>query len=344
VVFGLYVLIVEKWVLSLKERGGGKGVKEKQSSFGDNSFEVSNCVNEAPGSNYADKTPNVLTSLGLNLESELLKDLDALGTGNGKFSDVGADSGIPNEGGADINGISNKESMNSDNASVGTNTWHVSSKLDNVPIDISSRPISYAKLLNSEPSRKTGYTMSTIHVKYEWTPPRCSSCKVFGHVLDECPKKIISDVLNNLKTPRKAVRGVQNGAISYGTKKQTGLDRQDVSTSNLFDALNTVEKDDEIGTNVGKSKLAEKGANSDVGEQLEESDDKIEELVDDIARYMSFTNRAAGEQMMQVYLRMKILIVMMDTRIKFMIYLRRSRLFVINLTSVFVVGLGSSAS
>ncbi|GJY95109.1 hypothetical protein Tco_0511470 [Tanacetum coccineum] len=91
-----------------------------------------------------------------------------------------------------------------------------------------------------------GYTMSTIYVEYEWTPPRCSSCKVFGHIVDECPKKIISDVLENLKNPRQAIRGVpvgskfsskvhfnlikqlyqpvlkKNGASSNGTIKQAG--------------------------------------------------------------------------------------------------------------------------
>nr|GEY74885.1 hypothetical protein [Tanacetum cinerariifolium] len=35
------------------------------------------------------------------------------------------------------------------------------------------------------------YTMSTIRVKYKGTPQRCSSCKVFDHVPDEYPKKIV---------------------------------------------------------------------------------------------------------------------------------------------------------
>nr|GEW15058.1 RNA-directed DNA polymerase, eukaryota, reverse transcriptase zinc-binding domain protein [Tanacetum cinerariifolium] len=42
-----------------------------------------------------------------------------------------------------------------------------------------------------------------------WKPPRCSACKVFGHVLDDCLEQIVSDVLKNLKNPRKVVRGVQ---------------------------------------------------------------------------------------------------------------------------------------
>ncbi|GKC38154.1 zinc knuckle CX2CX4HX4C containing protein [Tanacetum coccineum] len=62
-----------------------------------------------------------------------------------------------------------------------------------------------------------GYTMSTIYVKYEWTPPRCSSCKVFGHAADECPKKIVLDVLENLKNPRQAIRGVPVGS-KFGSK------------------------------------------------------------------------------------------------------------------------------
>ncbi|GJU24937.1 putative reverse transcriptase domain-containing protein [Tanacetum coccineum] len=31
-----------------------------------------------------------------------------------------------------------------------------------------------------------GFYMCTIRIEYEWKPPRCSSCKVFGHVLDDC--------------------------------------------------------------------------------------------------------------------------------------------------------------
>ncbi|GJR31586.1 zinc finger, CCHC-type containing protein [Tanacetum coccineum] len=53
--------------------------------------------------------------------------------------------------------------------------------------------------------------MCTIRVEYEWIPPMYSSCKVFGHVVDECPKKIVSEVVKNLKNPRQAARGVLVG-------------------------------------------------------------------------------------------------------------------------------------
>ncbi|GKB49547.1 hypothetical protein Tco_0900300 [Tanacetum coccineum] len=69
------------------------------------------------------------------------------------------------------------------------------------------------------------FYMCTIRVEYKWKPPRCSSCKVFVHVLDECPKTIGSVVVKNLKTLRQAAR-----------------------------------VDDDLGTNGGNSKSARKGS------------------------------------------------------------------------------------
>ncbi|GJU71748.1 zinc knuckle CX2CX4HX4C containing protein [Tanacetum coccineum] len=37
-----------------------------------------------------------------------------------------------------------------------------------------------------------GFTKETIHVEYEWKPPRCDICKIFGHVHDHYPKKVVS--------------------------------------------------------------------------------------------------------------------------------------------------------
>nr|GEV42358.1 zinc knuckle CX2CX4HX4C [Tanacetum cinerariifolium] len=37
-----------------------------------------------------------------------------------------------------------------------------------------------------------GFTKETIHVEYEWKPPRCDICKFFCHVHDHCPNKVAS--------------------------------------------------------------------------------------------------------------------------------------------------------
>ncbi|GJV64584.1 putative reverse transcriptase domain-containing protein [Tanacetum coccineum] len=35
---------------------------------------------------------------------------------------------------------------------------------------------------------KEGHYTCNVRVEYEWKPPRCSSCKVFGHIYEECLK------------------------------------------------------------------------------------------------------------------------------------------------------------
>nr|GEV74731.1 zinc knuckle CX2CX4HX4C [Tanacetum cinerariifolium] len=36
------------------------------------------------------------------------------------------------------------------------------------------------------------FTKETIRVDYEWRPPRCNICNIFGHVYVHCPKKVVS--------------------------------------------------------------------------------------------------------------------------------------------------------
>ncbi|GKB72797.1 hypothetical protein Tco_0934209 [Tanacetum coccineum] len=91
-----------------------------------------------------------------------------------------------------------------------------------------------------------------------------------GFNMCTCPKKIVSDVVKNLNNPRQATRGVsvdpkvsfkstkqiyrlvfnKNGASTSGKKKQAEVSRQEVSNSNPFDSLNSIEDDDDFGTNV----------------------------------------------------------------------------------------------
>ena len=37
-----------------------------------------------------------------------------------------------------------------------------------------------------------GFTKDTIRVEYEWRPPRCTLCKIFGHIHDHCPNKVVN--------------------------------------------------------------------------------------------------------------------------------------------------------
>lgn len=33
------------------------------------------------------------------------------------------------------------------------------------------------------------YSKETVFVEYEWKPPRCAHCCIFGHETSECPKQ-----------------------------------------------------------------------------------------------------------------------------------------------------------
>ncbi|GJU95983.1 putative receptor-like protein kinase [Tanacetum coccineum] len=117
------------------------------------------------------------------------------------------------------------------------------------------------------------FTKETIRVEYEWRPPRCDTCKIFGHVHDYCPKKVVSAHIvatSNVVTPnaektndgfqtvsKKKKRKATTNAPKKGTTyvgytsqstpmlKTTGNSskKDNISMSNSFSALNEEEED-----------------------------------------------------------------------------------------------------
>nr|GEX16373.1 hypothetical protein [Tanacetum cinerariifolium] len=126
-----------------------------------------------------------------------------------------------------------------------------------------------------------GFYTCNVRVEYEWKPPRCACCEVFGHVLDKFPNNIDSDVLKNMKKPSQTLRDVLVGPkVGFKPVKQeyrqvgrktnvntNGNMKKDVeliievSNSNLFDVLNSVKNDVYLGTNGGSSNLTSRNAN-----------------------------------------------------------------------------------
>ncbi|GKC58563.1 ribonuclease H-like domain-containing protein [Tanacetum coccineum] len=65
------------------------------------------------------------------------------------------------------------------------------------------------------------FTKETIRVEYEWRPPRCDTCKIFGHVHDYCPKKVASPPIvatSNVVTPN--AEKTNDGFQMVGKKKK----------------------------------------------------------------------------------------------------------------------------
>ncbi|GKF76554.1 hypothetical protein Tco_0229024 [Tanacetum coccineum] len=76
-----------------------------------------------------------------------------------------------------------------------------------------------------------GEVLHTMRVEYEWEPLRCISVK---------PKKPIWKVISK-----------KNSANSSGTKKNSEVSRKVMSSTNPFNALNTIEEGDDLGSNGG---------------------------------------------------------------------------------------------
>ena len=119
----------------------------------------------------------------------------------------------------------------------------------------------------------TGFTIETIRVEYEWKPPRCDTCKLFGHTLIECPKVVasptkptpsvtVSDGFQPVNNKKKGKKGATNGTrqggffkpivgkqFHYQPKKTANnadvasTSGTKIGTSNQFDALNMDDTD-----------------------------------------------------------------------------------------------------
>ncbi|GJV98731.1 zinc knuckle CX2CX4HX4C containing protein [Tanacetum coccineum] len=120
------------------------------------------------------------------------------------------------------------------------------------------------------------FTKETIHVEYEWRPPRCDVCKIFGHLHDHCPKKEASPLIvstSNVVTP--TVVKTNDGFQTMGKKKKRKGslpnvgNPSNITSPNSFSALNV-----------------------EVGEEEEEEEEAVENVYDEMANI--FPNTKTG--------------------------------------------------
>ncbi|GJZ13400.1 EF-hand domain pair containing protein [Tanacetum coccineum] len=147
---------------------------------------------------------------------------------------------------------------------------------------------------------REGYNTCNIRVEYEWKPSRCACCKVFGHVVEECPKNIGAGATKNLKKTSQTPKGISVGqkmgfkpkqvfqpvskkstADTCGKKNNNSESTKEVSKLNPFEVLTSVGNDVELGTNGGISNSADKGTInvSSSNTYIVEKIDKIERQI-----------------------------------------------------------------
>ncbi|GJV11853.1 retrovirus-related pol polyprotein from transposon TNT 1-94 [Tanacetum coccineum] len=67
----------------------------------------------------------------------------------------------------------------------------------------------------------SGFIIETVNIEYEWKPPRCDQCKIFGHVHDHCPKKVsIPPIVDTL-----IIEKINDGFQTVGKTKKKGKSR-----------------------------------------------------------------------------------------------------------------------
>nr|GEW82453.1 hypothetical protein [Tanacetum cinerariifolium] len=94
-----------------------------------------------------------------------------------------------------------------------------------------------------------GFYLCTIHVEYEWEPPR------------QAARGVAVGPNVGFKLLNKCLERVQRILpILVAKKKQDVVSRQEVSNSNSFDELNSIKNDDDLGTNRENSKSDGKGS------------------------------------------------------------------------------------
>ncbi|GJY06895.1 hypothetical protein Tco_0373949 [Tanacetum coccineum] len=167
---------------------------------------------------------------------------------------------------------------------------------------------------------RTGYTKEIIRVEHEWKPPRCSTCFIFGHLLDHCPKAP-KRVVNKMDKGKGGSSGADDeGFVEVKKKKSSG--NGTFSLSNSFEALNvgnSVSEEVETGNKASTSGVQEEGQSStplvekinmfekqllegkcvlvdDDGKPLkkEDSEDKIEYVDNEMASYLASKSSRVG--------------------------------------------------
>ncbi|GJR88153.1 ribonuclease H-like domain-containing protein [Tanacetum coccineum] len=158
-----------------------------------------------------------------------------------------------------------------------------------------------------------GHTKEVIKVEYEWKPPHCVECKIFGHTNDKYPKRVTimktpvenkdrntpsitsthSDGFTEVRRkknkgkifkqqPSRQIEGIRLNKPKPNfcwQKKGTNVKRAiSSSTSNYFDALNNMEEGSASSRDT-KEDDQETGPNTSQWNEDQESDNEVDEFI-----------------------------------------------------------------
>nr|GEX58575.1 putative ribonuclease H-like domain-containing protein [Tanacetum cinerariifolium] len=122
---------------------------------------------------------------------------------------------------------------------------------------------------------KEEHTFATIDIEYEWTPPRCASCRIFDHVSEKCPK------LPKVASSEKYSAATQFGGVTWGILFQPMFDEYFIPPASVASpVLEVVAPDaaDPTGVLKNKARLVARGYHQEKGIDFEESFARLEAI------------------------------------------------------------------
>nr|GEV95945.1 hypothetical protein [Tanacetum cinerariifolium] len=150
---------------------------------------------------------------------------------------------------------------------------------------------------------KEGHYICNFCVEYEWKPPRCSSCKLFGHIHEECPKNTGAEYRHVPKKPNARSSGNKKKGVEPTIEVTTNLVNNGATSSGL--SFMNIDNDGEFASNTpigekidkikrqiyeGKLRLLDNDGNLLVPTGIVESDSEVEVVFGETTNLRISTN------------------------------------------------------
>ncbi|GJY69652.1 reverse transcriptase domain-containing protein [Tanacetum coccineum] len=85
----------------------------------------------------------------------------------------------------------------------------------------------------------SGHTRDVIKVEYQWKPPHCVDCKIFGHTIEKCPKRvtIMETPAENKDWDTSSTTSTHSDGFTEVRRKKTKGKKADQQSSRQIDGI-----------------------------------------------------------------------------------------------------------
>ncbi|GKE64506.1 hypothetical protein Tco_1518667 [Tanacetum coccineum] len=90
-------------------------------------------------------------------------------------------------------------------------------------IEINAQDVLQDSLTIGIPCEDDRLSIESVFIEYEWKPPRCDLCKIFGHSHDYCPKKVLIPIVDTSKVITPNVSNISTVPIPSVEKTNDGF-------------------------------------------------------------------------------------------------------------------------